>query len=142
MEIDTDETLNGNYSHFDITELIPDLKQKLSVYSKSLESEKLNDENFTRVNILESYKNQSFEFTSEYSNNREYIQYSRTYFSRLIEIKKDLMRQASEKWRNFRICENILDVRGKVKNIRIKIYLNIFFFNNFFPLRKFKSSLE
>jgi hypothetical protein len=114
MEVDSVESSNENYNHLNILELIPDLKQKLSVCSKSLESDTLNDENFTRVNTLESYKNQSFEFTSEYTNNREYIQYSRTYFSRLLEIKQDLMRQASEKWRNFRICENILDVRGKV----------------------------
>lgn len=127
MEVDTVESSNEYHNHLDISELIPDLKQKLTVCSKSLESDILNDENFTRANTSESYKNHSFEFTSEYTNNRDFIQYSRTYFSRLLEIKQDLLRQASEKWRNFKVCENILDVRGKVSKNTNNLISHLFF---------------
>jgi hypothetical protein len=116
MEIDTNENLENQsvLNNTDISELIPVLKEKLNLFSKALESDKNTDENFTRINNTESFKNLSADFINEYGTKTEFIQYSRTYFNRLAEIKLDLMRQAADKWRNHKICENILDVRGKV----------------------------
>ena len=97
------------------------LKNKILTYNEKL-IKTLNylNKNFTR-NSLDSeqkYENSSDPFISEYSSkDSKFIQYSNSYFLRLYEIKPSLQKQAKEKWTTFKICENILDIKGKVNNI-------------------------
>lgn len=60
------------------------------------------------------YKNNSGGFFEEYSES-VYIQYAFTYHLRLVSIRKDLKEQAKSKWKAVKVCDNILDVKGKVK---------------------------
>ena len=123
MEILSDD-LN---THNNILSLIPMLKDKLNMYTKTLESDKSIDESSLRSKS-KSYKNLSQEFISEYASKTEYIQYSRTYFNRLTEIKPNLIKLAADKWRSYKICENILDMRGKVLNKYSNFYFILFNF--------------
>ena len=119
MEVLDDYANMLNNSQIDITNLIPEIKEKLLNFTKKLENEKSSNEISDRPSIKE-YKNLSSDYISEYSTKAEYIQYARSYFSRLMEVKKTLLDQAKENWRGFKVCDNILDMKGKVKIIFYK----------------------
>jgi hypothetical protein len=108
MEIDNDENINN--SRFNLEELIPTLKDKLNFFTKNLEDQVCS---YEKTNV--DYKNNSDDYINEYSSKTEYIQYSRTYLNRLLEIKRDLINQAQREWKNFKFCENILDMKGTVR---------------------------
>jgi hypothetical protein len=97
-------------NNLNIIEILPQLKERLHKFTKNLE----NSIYSLPSNTLYKVHNLSDEFIREYSNKTEYIQYARAYFSRLAEVKEKLMNQAGFKWKNMRICENILDLKGKV----------------------------
>jgi|LauGreDrversion4_2_1035121.scaffolds.fasta_scaffold1537007_1 hypothetical protein len=102
MEIDNNYlNLNG---------ILPQLKERLHTFTKHLE----NSANTQFSTIPYKFENLSEEFMREYSNKTEYIQYARAYFSRLAEVKEKIMNQARLKWKSLRVCENILDLKGKV----------------------------
>lgn len=94
------------------------LKEKILHFTKKLENERnyLNKENLPTIKIEdEKYENLSDQYISEYSTkNSKFIQYSNSYFQRLYEIKPSLQKLAREKWSTFKVCENILDIKGKV----------------------------
>lgn len=111
MEIDNDENLYN--SRFNLEELIPTLKDKLNFFTKLSEDQVSSYEK--KSTDSENYKNYSDDYINEYSSKTEYIQYSRTYLNRLHEIKRDLMNQAQREWKNFKVCDNILDMKGTVR---------------------------
>jgi hypothetical protein len=97
------------------------LKNKILIYNEKL-IKNINylNKNFTRNSspIEQKYENLSDAYVSEYaSKNSKFIQYSNSYFLRLYETKPSIQKQAKEKWATFKICENILDIKGKVNNI-------------------------
>jgi len=97
---------------------IEKLKNKILTYNEKLITN-LNylNKNFTR-DSHQKYENSSDPFISEYSSkDSKFIQYSNSYFLRLYEIKPSLQKQAKDKWATFKICENILDIKGKVNII-------------------------
>lgn len=94
------------------------LKNRLNLFSSKLENNLHRKDHFMRKQI-HAYSNNSGIYVKELSNSN-YIQYSHIYFLRLTELKNCLKTLAKEKWRNCKICENILDIKGKVK---FKIYL-------------------
>jgi hypothetical protein len=94
------------------------LKNKMIKFNEKLEN-KLNkvSEDFKRIttDANQKYENLSQLYISEYSSKDcKFIQYANGYFIRLYEIKKTLAKQANELWGTFKICENILDIKGKV----------------------------
>jgi hypothetical protein len=93
------------------------LKNKILDYSKKLEK-KINyiDKDLNRnTNDNIVYENLSEPYIAEYSSkNTKFIQYANSYFLRLYQIKPSLQKQAKEKWATFKICDNILDIKGKV----------------------------
>lgn len=88
--------------------------QKLNFFSSKLiaKSKSESKEEFKRIEGL-GYENASDGFIQEYSSSN-YIQYSHVYHLRLNEIKLKLISQAEYKWKNTKVCKNILDVKGKV----------------------------
>ena len=63
----------------------------------------------------QKWQNLSESYISEYSSKDcKFIQYAHGYFLRLYEVKNSLIKQVKERWATFKICENILDIKGKV----------------------------
>lgn len=104
------------------------LKEKLNLFSKKLAEDRTLDENFVRKDeeVNQTYTNMSSDFVGEYVNRTEYIQYAKTYFNRLVEVKPKLIQMAKDKWKSFKICQNILDMKGKVI-FRIYLYSYVYF---------------
>jgi hypothetical protein len=85
------------------------LKAKLQTFNNSFTESVYKKENSTL-----SYVNLSNDFVKEYTTSN-FVQYSHLYFIRLTEIKTDIVKLATKKWPNVKICKNLLDVKGKVK---------------------------
>lgn len=93
------------------------IKDKLNIFTKRLEDNSLIDQPFFRQDkdLNKTYQNLSEDYIKEYSTQTDYIQYAKTYFNRLVELKPLLIKQSSEKWSNTKICKNMIDMKGKVK---------------------------
>jgi hypothetical protein len=92
------------------------LKNKLNQFSQKLENKMQFINKITRSCEDVSYSNFSDQYIEEYaSRDLKYIQYSTAYFLRLYEIKEELLKQTKEKWRTYTICNNLLDIKGRVK---------------------------
>jgi hypothetical protein len=102
---------------------IDTLKSKLMEYNQHLELNKNTPKIQTsNVNIAHNYENQSEIFIKEYSSSK-YVQYAFTYSYRLMEVSPHLSKQAKEKWKNCRVCDNILDLKGKVNKSKYLIFI-------------------
>jgi hypothetical protein len=83
--------------------------------SKLQKSEKLKENNNMSVRKGNDISDTSEPFLAEY-NDANMLQYSHLYFLRLKLVKQKLVELSKKKWKGVRICENILETRGNVKN--------------------------
>jgi len=108
----TDNNIIKNLSHFNNL-LNVKLNNKEELHNKNLEND--NNKGY-------EINDNSDIFLEEYNSNRM-LQYSHLYFLRLQLVKPKLIQLAKHKWKNVRICENILETKHKV-NINLILKYN------------------
>lgn len=92
--------------------LISLIKEKLNIFSQHTFQD--NIINQLKKESNETYRNLSHSFVSEFTTKTEYIQYSKIYFNRLNYFRENLYKRSKEKWKDVKICNNVIDMKGQV----------------------------